>query len=72
MSQLMKNKVGQQVKPYKKGGISVASNLTNPRPDIETTHKGMGSIKNGKQVAAKKPRKAASVKVDQMKKGGKC
>jgi len=57
MSQLMKNKIGQQVRPYKKGGAVFEASTK----DVEV--KGKGKEGSKKEEKFDKSR---------MKKGGKC
>ena len=57
MSQLMKNKIGQQVRPYKKGGAVFEASTK----DVEIKGKGKEGSK-----------KEEKFDKSQMKKGGKC
>ena len=57
MSQLMKNKIGQQVRPYKKGGAVFEASTK----DVEVKGKGKEGSK-----------KEEKFDKSQMKKGGKC
>lgn len=58
MSQLMKNKIGQQVKPYKKGGAVL---FEKSKKDVEVKGKGKEGSKKEEKFDA-----------TQFKKGGKC
>ena len=59
MSQLMKNKIGQQIKPYKKGGL--AAPFEKSGKDVEVKGKGKEGSKKEEKFDA-----------SQFKKGGKC